>query len=238
MWSASSPYSTHVPGIEQQVEPLADGELAERALALDALGAAHAERPLPPLREVADAAAPSRARRHRPCSLFLPVAVASSGSCSGGRQSRRLRGHPRTASTCHSPGTPLSSPQRDDTGTDVDRDPGEVVATDLALARVGTTADLDAESVGLGRNGLRAADGAHRTVERGEEAVAGRPPRRPAASSRRSVKSTVLNTRSTSLTTWSPARNSSACSKSWWTLSAPGAPGISIKRAPGMRSAM
>ena len=58
MWSASSPYSTHVPGIEQQVEPLAHGELAERALALDAVGAAHLERALLARREVADERAP------------------------------------------------------------------------------------------------------------------------------------------------------------------------------------
>ena len=66
-------------GIEQQVEPLADGELAERALPLDALGAAHAERALARACEVADERPPV-------------VDVAASG-----------RGHgvtPRTASSC------------------------------------------------------------------------------------------------------------------------------------------
>ena len=58
MWSASNPYSTHVPAIEQEVEAFAHGELAERALALDAIGAAHPERALPPLREIADERSP------------------------------------------------------------------------------------------------------------------------------------------------------------------------------------
>ena len=46
MWSASRPYSTNVAGIEQGVEPLAHRPLPEAALALDPLGAAHAERAL------------------------------------------------------------------------------------------------------------------------------------------------------------------------------------------------
>ena len=74
MWSASSPYSTHDAGIEQQVEPLAHRELAELALALDAIGAAHLERALLALREVADERTPvvtsppatSRLRHQRP----------------------------------------------------------------------------------------------------------------------------------------------------------------------------
>ena len=45
-------------GIEQEVEAFAHGELAELALADDAIGAAHLERALPPLREVADERAP------------------------------------------------------------------------------------------------------------------------------------------------------------------------------------
>ena len=62
-------------GVEQEVEAFADGELAELALALDALVAAHLERALLALREVADerspvvdvaARRPSRLRHQRP----------------------------------------------------------------------------------------------------------------------------------------------------------------------------
>jgi hypothetical protein len=42
------------PGVKQEVEPLAHGQLAHLALAGDALLAAHGQRPLAPLAEVAD----------------------------------------------------------------------------------------------------------------------------------------------------------------------------------------
>ena len=45
-------------GVEQEIEAFAHRELAELALAGDAIGAAHLERALPPLREVADERAP------------------------------------------------------------------------------------------------------------------------------------------------------------------------------------
>ncbi len=44
MWSASNPYSTHVPASSKQVESLAHGELAERVLPLDQIRTAHLER--------------------------------------------------------------------------------------------------------------------------------------------------------------------------------------------------
>jgi hypothetical protein len=53
-------------GIEQQVESFAHGELAQRALAFDELGATHAERALFALREIADERTPVVTRiRHR-----------------------------------------------------------------------------------------------------------------------------------------------------------------------------
>ena len=70
MWSASSPYSTHVPAIEQQVEPLAHRQLAERTLPLDELLAAHLERARLARGEIADERTPVVTRvvlqvRHR-----------------------------------------------------------------------------------------------------------------------------------------------------------------------------
>ena len=44
MWSASNPYSTHVPASSNSVESFAHRELAERVLPLDEIGTAHAER--------------------------------------------------------------------------------------------------------------------------------------------------------------------------------------------------
>ena len=73
MWSASSPYSTHVPGIEQQVEPLAHGQLAERPLPLDELLAAHAERLLLALSRGRRRAAPSRATSPPPVDVMASL---------------------------------------------------------------------------------------------------------------------------------------------------------------------
>ena len=105
MWSASIPYSTHVPGIEQQVEPLAHEQLAERALPLDELLAAHAERLLPALREVADERPPvvhvAATRGSHGVTLALDAAARPSGpstpACASPRTRRRPRRRPRTA---------------------------------------------------------------------------------------------------------------------------------------------
>ena len=58
MWSASSPYSTHVPGSSSRSSRSRTVQLAERALALDELLAAHLERALLARGEVADERTP------------------------------------------------------------------------------------------------------------------------------------------------------------------------------------
>ena len=60
-----------------------------------------------------------------------------------------------------------------DAGADVDRDAGEVIAGELALAGVQPGADVELERAGGVHGGERAADRARRPVERGEHAVAG-----------------------------------------------------------------
>ena len=103
MWSASRPYSTHDAGIEQEVEALAHGELAELALAHDAIGAAHLERALAALREVADERSPvvdvsaaGRDRLRPSASLPLRRALLGEGGDTLGRVLglRRHRQHP------------------------------------------------------------------------------------------------------------------------------------------------
>ena len=108
-----------------------------------------------------------------------------------------------TASTCQSPGTPLSSwrprsvnsmpePSGEiphgrrhqhlagsgegaDPGTEVHGDAGDVVAAQLALTGVQAGADLEAEAVAPPSPiASRTADGARRSVEHREEPVAGR----------------------------------------------------------------
>ena len=59
-------------------------------------------------------------------------------------------------------------------GSDVDRDPGDLLADDLALAGVQAGADLEPELAYGGSDRLRAADCSDRPVEGGEEPVAGR----------------------------------------------------------------
>ena len=61
-----------------------------------------------------------------------------------------------------------------DAGGDVDRDTGDVVASKLDLTGMDTAADLHAELAGRVADGARARDRARRTVERRDEAVAGR----------------------------------------------------------------
>src|SRR6202035_2358862 len=59
-----------------------------------------------------------------------------------------------------------------DPRTDVDREPGELVAVDLALSRVDAGPDLQAESRHRVDDGTRTTDRARRTVECRQEPVA------------------------------------------------------------------
>ena len=162
-------------GIEEQVEPLAHEELAERPLPLDELLAAHARAPAPGASRGRRRAAPSRARlRHR----------------------WKSWPHSCTARTCQSPGTPLSSwrprsansmpepttrsrtvevtstssaPASPHTrGTDVHRHSGDVVTLQLHLAGVQTGAHLRPERPRAPVRSHRA----HRTARAGPSKVA------------------------------------------------------------------
>jgi hypothetical protein len=64
--------------------------------------------------------------------------------------------------------------ERGDASTDVDGEPGDLVACELALAGVQPGSHLEAELGDGGPDRRGAADGADRPVEAGEEAVAGR----------------------------------------------------------------
>ena len=61
----------------------------------------------------------------------------------------------------------------EDPRRDVDGEPPDVGVQQFALAGVDASADLDAQCLGVSAQGLGAADGLRRTVERGEVAVAG-----------------------------------------------------------------
>jgi hypothetical protein len=62
-----------------------------------------------------------------------------------------------------------------DAGSDMNGDPAEVVAYDLALARVQTGSNLDPERLDAVRDGASTADGPGRAVESGEKTIAGGP---------------------------------------------------------------
>src|SRR6185503_6188172 len=73
------------PGVEQQIEALANRELAELALAHDAVGAAHLERAPAPFGEVTDERSP----------VVAWIGHAATGPSIGARASRRTRRRPR-----------------------------------------------------------------------------------------------------------------------------------------------
>ena len=70
--------------------------------------------------------------------------------------------------------TSRGSGQRRDAGADVDRDPADLAVDGLDLAGVDAGPDLDPEVPDAGSDGLGAMDGTGGSIERREEAVAGR----------------------------------------------------------------
>ena len=159
-------------------------QLAERALARDAVGAAHLERAVAARLQVADERPPvvPFVATHRALvrSLVMRSAsriVHSPGTPLSSWRPRSTNSMPEPATRSRTVDVTSTSPgagERRDARADVHRDAGDVVALQLDLAGVEPGAHLDAQRPRRRGDRVRARDRARRPVERGEDVVAAR----------------------------------------------------------------